>query len=241
MVTLGRLTLGSMPCIAAAITDGELRSERELVCRYADVIELRIDRFARHEPSYVADACEQARGLERPLIATVRVAAQGGDADLSDPQRLAAFEAAIPFVDAVDVELRSTICAAVTTLAARHGRLAIVSHHDFTATPSEAELVDMWKAADQLDGANIFKIAGYANDTRDIERLLDFLRSRRTRGLIVLAMGPHGVASRVFFPLLGSLITYGYVSTPGAAGQLSLAELYAELRRYSPEFAAAHA
>ena len=58
--------------------------------------------------------------------------------------------------------------------------------------------------------------------------------------LWLVAMGAHGVASRVFFPLFGSLISYGGVGAAGAPGQLPLAELYAELRRYSPEFAAAH-
>ena len=53
-------------------------------------------------------------------------------------------------------------------------------------------------------------------------------------------MGEHGVVSRVFFPLFGSLLTYGFVAQSGAPGQLPLEELYAELRRYSPAFAAAH-
>ena len=54
-------------------------------------------------------------------------------------------------------------------------------------------------------------------------------------------MGPHGVASRVFFPLFGSLLTYGFVGQAGAPGQLSLADLHAELCRYSPAFVAVHA
>ena len=63
------------------------------------------------------------------------------------------------------------------------------------------------------------------------------LREHRRQQRIVIAMGAHGVASRVFFPLLGSLITYGYLHQAVAPGQLSLADLTAELRRYSPEYA----
>jgi 3-dehydroquinate dehydratase I len=86
----------------------------------------------------------------------------------------------------------------------------------------------------------VVKIAAHAAGPADTDRLIGFLRARRERGLIVIAMGPHGVASRVFCPLLGSLITYGFVGEAMAPGQLSLSDLHAELRRYSPEFAAAH-
>ena len=123
--------------------------------------------------------------------------------------------------------------------ARRHGNLAIVSHHDFAATPPDADLAAHFDAA--LDvGADIVKIATHAASGADTDRLLGFLRARRERGLIVIAMGTHGVASRFFFPLCGSLLTYGFVAQSGAPGQLPLAELYRELQRYSPAFAAAH-
>ena len=241
MLALGSMALGPMPRIAAAVSDAELRGDGEVVRRHADAIELRIDRFARHDAAYVAEVCGAARRLQRPLIATVRAAVQGGAVDLPEAQRLAAYQAAIPLVDGVDVELRSPLCAPVLTFAARHDRLAIVSHHDFGATPPDDELDALLAAANEFDGAHVLKVAGFANSRSDTERLLDFLRAHARRGVIVLAMGPHGVASRVFFPLFGSLLTYGYVSTAGAPGQLSLADLYAELRRYSPDFAATHA
>src|SRR5262249_46175996 len=132
------------------------------------------------------------------------------------------------------------ICDRVVALAQQHKRLAIVSHHDFAATPSDADLAALFDGAVRA-GADVVKIAGHAADAADADRLLGFLRARRERGLIVIAMGPHGVASRVFFPLLGSLITYAFAGQAMAPGQLSLSELHAELCRYSPEFAAAHA
>lgn len=239
MPAIGTLPLGPIPRIAAPVTDRDLRTDDALVRRYADIVELRIDRFERHDPAYVADVCRAARALQRPLIATVRAAAEGGDADLSDAERLAAFTAALPLVEAVDVELHAAICAPVVELAARQGKLAIVSQHDFAGTPSDAELTSFFDAAAGT-GAGVLKIAAHAADGGDADRLLGFLRARRERGLIVIAMGPHGVASRIFFPLFGSLITYGFVAAAGAPGQTPITELHAELRRYSPEFAAAH-
>ena len=44
------------------------------------------------------------------------------------------------------------------------------------------------------------KIVTHAADAGDTDRLLGFLRARCERGVIVIAMGAQGVASRVFFP-----------------------------------------
>lgn len=239
MPNLGSLALGLVPRIAASLADADVHAHADAVRRHADIGELRIDRFTRHDPTYAVEVCRAARTLRLPLIATVRAADQGGAATLSDGQRLALFEAVVPLVDAVDIEVRAAICEPVVTLAARSGKMAIVSHHDFTATPPDADLAALFDAAALAD-ADVVKVAAHAASAADTDRLLGFLRARRERGLIVIAMGAHGVASRVFFPLFGSLITYGFVAEAGAPGQLPLAELHAELRRYSPTFAAAH-
>jgi 3-dehydroquinate dehydratase-1 len=239
MLKLGRLELGPVPRIAVPLTDADLRTHAAAVRRHADIAELRIDQFARHDPAYVADVCRAARDLGLPLIATVRAAGEGGATALDDARRLELFEAVAPLVDAVDIELRASICDRVVDLADANDRLAIVSHHDFRQTPPDADLAALFDAAALVD-ADVVKVAAHAASVGDTDRLLGFLRARRERGLIVIGMGPYGVASRVFFPLLGSLITYGFVASAVAPGQLPLAELYAELSRYSPEFAAAH-
>jgi 3-dehydroquinate dehydratase I len=239
MLSLGHVQLGSVPRIAAPLTDADLRAHAATAQRYADIVELRIDRFAHHDVAYVADVCRAARALGLPLIATVRSAGEGGATALDDTHRLALFEAVAPLVDGLDIELRASICDRVVDLGDALDRLVIVSHHDFRLTPPDTDLAALFDAAALVD-ADVVKIAAYAASAGDADRLLGFLRARRERGLVVIAMGPHGIASRVFFPLLGSLITYGYVGEPGAPGQLPLAELHAELSRYSPEFAAAH-
>jgi 3-dehydroquinate dehydratase-1 len=239
MPKLGALELGTVPRIAVPLTDADVQTHADAVRRYADAVELRIDRFSRHDAAHVADVCRAARGLGLPLIATVRAAEEGGAVELSDDQRLALFAAALPLADAVDVELRAPIRDRVVALALGRGALAIVSHHDFAQTPSDAELAAICDAA-VLARADVVKIAAQVAGPADADRLLDLLRTRRHHGLIVIGMGPHGVASRVFFPLLGSLLTYGFVGRAGAPGQLPLAELHDALRRYSPAFAAAH-
>jgi 3-dehydroquinate dehydratase-1 len=240
MLTLGTLTLGPVPRIAAPMTDTDVRTRRDVARRYADIGELRIDQFAHHDAAYVLDVCRAARELGLPLIATVRALDEGGAVALDDAKRVELFKTVIPLVAAVDIELRSAICEPVVDLAQDNGKLAIVSHHDFAATPSDADLAALFDAA-ALTDADIVKVVAHAASTEDSDRLLGFLRARRERGVIVIGMGPYGVATRVFFPLLGSLITYGFVLDAMAPGQLPLAHLYAELQRYSPEFAATHA
>jgi 3-dehydroquinate dehydratase-1 len=239
MLKLGSLELRTVPRIAVPLTDEDVQTHAEAVRRYADAVELRIDRFSRHDPAHVGEVCRAARGLGLPLIATVRAAEEGGGVELADDQRLALFTAALPLADAVDVELHAPIRDRVVALALGRRALTIVSHHDFARTPADAELAAIGDAA-VLARADVVKIAAQVTGPADAERLLDLLRARRHQHLIVIGMGPHGVASRVFFPLVGSLLTYGFVGRPGAPGQLPLAELYAALRRYSPEFAAAH-
>jgi 3-dehydroquinate dehydratase I len=239
MLKLGPLELGTVPRIAVPLTDADVQTHADAVRRYADAAELRIDRFGRHDTAHVAEVCRAARGLGLPLIATVRAAAEGGAVELSDDERLALFAAALPLADAVDVELRAPIRDRVVALALGRRALAIVSQHDFAQTPPDADLTAICDAA-ALARADVVKIAAHVAGPVDGERLLDLLRARRHQNLIVIGMGPHGVASRVFFPLLGSLITYGFVGRAGAPGQLPLAELHDALRRYSPAFAAAH-
>jgi 3-dehydroquinate dehydratase-1 len=173
------------------------------------------------------------------VIATVRAVEEGGAVELSDAQRTELFAAALPSVDAVDVEVAAPICQPIVAHAHAHGALAIVSHHDFTRTPNDAELAAHCDAALRT-GADVVKIATAVADTGDAGRLLDLLRTRYGHALVVIGMGSAGVATRVFFPLFGSLLTYGFVGRSGAPGQLPLEELYEALRRYSPGFADAH-
>lgn len=233
---LGSLVLGSVPRIAVPISDADVQAASERL-RLADIGELRIDQFAAHTPDAVVGVVEQARRLGLPLIATVRAADEGGAARLDDDHRWALFEAVAPLVDGLDVELHAAIRDRVIALAKRHQKLAIVSHHDFAGTPIASDLSALASTASE-HGADVVKIAAYTAAAADLERLVDLLRARRGGGTIVIGMGPRGTVTRVLFPILGSLITYGFLDAANAPGQLALEDLYDELRRYSPEFAA---
>ena len=235
MPRLGDLDLGPIPRIAAAATDRDLADGGWAAL--SDCIELRVDEFRDPTPAGVAAACDAARRLGKPILGTVRWRAEGGAGALSDAQRRALYEILAPRVDAIDVELRSPLCDDIVGLARRHGRLAIVSAHDFETTPSEATLHE--RLADGGRRGDVVKIAAQARTPADLTRLVDLLR-RPGPPRIVIGMGAEGAASRVFFPLLGSLLTYSFAGAPTAPGQLGLPALYDALRQYSPAFAATH-
>lgn len=235
VLKLGRIELGAVPRIAVPLSDLELRAHGAAVKAVADIFELRIDQFQRHDPEYVAAVCREARSHKVPLIATVRAAAEGGKVKLPDAHRLAIFKAVAPIVDALDIEFHTPIRDEVTIQAHVHHRLAIVSYHDFKRTPLDRDLIAIIDVA-KRHSADIVKLAVTALTSLDTDRLLSVLVTHRTKQLIAIAMGPYGIMSRVFFPIAGSLITYGFLNQPNAPGQLSAVELANELRRYSPDF-----
>lgn len=235
MPRLGDLHLGTMPRIIAAATDRDF-TPADWAAR-ADAVELRVDAFAAPSPAAVATTGAAARRLGKPLLGTVRWQAEGGAGALDDADRRALYVALAPLVDGLDVELHSPLCDEIVALARRHGRLAVVSAHYFDATPPDAQLQAL--LADGARRGDVVKIATTVGDAADLARLVDLLRHPGPPR-IVIGMGAEGAASRVFFPLLGSLLTYSFAGAPTAPGQIGLGPLYEALRQYSPAFAATH-
>jgi 3-dehydroquinate dehydratase-1 len=236
-VRIGRLELGAIPAIAVAMTDADLAGASSWA-PLADVVELRVDLCADLSVAGAVSTAQRVATLGKPLLITVRSASEGGGGGLDDDARLALFEALAPLADGLDVELASPLCEGVVGLARRHGRLAIVSSHDFACTPPDGVLAARLRDAAQR--GDVAKLAATANDRADLLRLLDALRNAPSPA-IVIGMGAYGSASRLFFPLLGSLLTYSFAGAPTAPGQLALPELYDALRAHAPDFAATHA
>jgi 3-dehydroquinate dehydratase-1 len=239
MLRFGDLELGTIPRVAVALSDTEVREDAKRVRESVDVFELRIDRFQRHQPRFVAEVAAAAAVHGVALLGTVRAHDEGGAVALSDTERLAIFRALTPAVDAIDIELHAPIRTEVIELCRRHHKPVIVSFHDFAGTPSYDELVRLIETGKEA-GADVVKLATTATSRAEVDRLLGVLRAHRDQQLILIAMGAEGLASRVFFPLFGSLLTWGFLKTQGAPGQLPLDELIDELCRYAPDFARRH-
>jgi len=226
-----------VPLVAVSFDDRASDAEIEAFrAAGLDVAELRIDQFADHDVAHVVAETDRYDGLA--TIATIRSAAHGGGWTGTDDEVVALLEAVLPSVDAIDVELSSLeLLAPLIASAKAAGRVVIVSHHDFERMPGAADLAAMAAQAKQA-GADIVKLAAMANGTDDVRALAAFTVERADLGLITIAMGEHGMASRVFFPALGSALTFAFGSNTPVSGQLSFAETMAELRRFFPDFAA---
>ena len=230
-IAIGGVALGTRPRIVAAGGEGEI--EALAAATDADVVELRADLFASPVPETIVAALKRLRGAGRPVILTVRLAAEGGRA-LLDEQRLAIYRAGLPHADAIDVEIASgALVADLVPRARAAGVTVILSAHDTAATPPAEALLALVERGVAL-GADVVKLAAYANTLDDVRTMLRVTLAARERGVVTMAMGPAGSLSRLFYPAAGSLLTYASVGEPTAPGQIPLRELAALLTRFYP-------
>ncbi|MEI7931805.1 MAG: type I 3-dehydroquinate dehydratase [Alphaproteobacteria bacterium] len=231
MRKLGDLSLTSgRPLVAVSFTDADGRDE-VAEARHAGVAiaELRIDLFARLTPDYVVRQAERLAGL--PMLATIRLASEGGAWSGDEAARITLFRAVLPHVDGIDIELQSSDAIAALQPAIREaGKLLVISHHDLRSTPPYDVLAAICVRAAEA-GADIIKIAAMVHSEQDIASLARLLVELPARNLVVIGMGEKGLATRIAFPAKGSLFTFAAkgdrVSAPG---QIAYPEM---LRRLS--------
>jgi 3-dehydroquinate dehydratase-1 len=247
-----RLGDGRVPAVCVPlVADGEADLLAELAAVLPsgpDVIEWRVDHYLAARPPAAADpSATQAavlgllsrlRGIagDVPLIFTLRSAAEGGRQTGFDAQGAGNLLAAVAdtgIADYIDLELAapSGVRARVFAAARRSGARVIVSAHDFTATPSADEIFDTLAAA-AAAGADVAKIAVMPQSVDDVLALLSATtRAHRELDLplITMAMGPLGVATRVFGGLFGSALSFAAGRQASAPCQLPVAELQAAL------------
>jgi 3-dehydroquinate dehydratase-1 len=229
-LSIGNLSLGAQPLIAAALTDTDvLNLGREAACP-ADILELRVDMFSALSPEHLRMIFGTAREkFGKPLLATVRDIAEGGRKEIDNRPDI--YRLVIPLSEAVDVELNAGgLLRDVRQLCSANHKPLIGSYHNFTATPDDMFL-DAVTSRGRASGVDIVKIAAMPATRDDMTRLMLFTLKHREKGMITMSMGETGLPSRVFGFLFGSLITYGYVTKPSAPGQLSIAELSDILNR----------
>ena len=153
---------------------------------------------------------------------------------MSEQERLSLFKKIIPEVNAVDIELSAeTILPEVVQAAHAAGKIVILSYHNFDRTPALKELNGIMDKAKSL-GADIVKVATLATQQEDIQALAGFTIAHAKKNIVTIAMGSEGTLSRVFFPALGSLLTYAHIGQPTAPGQLGYVELFELLRKFYP-------
>ena len=230
-VAIGGVALGPRPRIVAA--GGEQQLEALARAEGADFVEVRADLFDDPEPGAMVAALRRLRAVGRPIIFTVRAAAEGGH-PLDEARRAALYTAALPYVDAIDAEIvSSALIVDLVPVARAEGRAVLLSAHALEATPPSDGLISLVDRGFGL-GADVVKLATHASTLEDLQTLLTVTLASRRRGIVTLAMGPFGPLSRLVLPAAGSLLTYGHVGQPTAAGQPAVTELAELVRRFYP-------
>jgi 3-dehydroquinate dehydratase I len=223
---IGKCTLGVIPRTIVIIDNflplGEIIKLRKLG---TDLIEIRVDGFNKD----IDKICDYIKKVNKitsiPMVGTIR------ENEWTKKDRISLFAKIIPLVDAIDIEIDASIGKQVIKMAA--GKTVIVSEHDFSGTPKNADLLRIVKKASNL-GCDIVKIAAMARSREDVVRLLEFTHQCK-KPIVAFSMGELGTISRVASMLFGSLYTYGFVKKANAPGQLHISELTQELRRFYPE------
>ncbi len=160
--------------------------------------------------------------LKLPTIFTLRDIENGGQFAGSNAEKLNFYrQAADAFYEYLDLELDSPL---IDVFDRKKSKL-LVSYHNFSETPSLTQLRSIIAVA-QTKNPDLIKIATFVNQTTDLQVLAKLLLDHQVpKQLIVIGMGELGKPSRVFFPYLGSFLTYAVFNNKIASGQLSLLEM----------------
>ena len=233
MLRIGKTLLGKTPAIAVTLSGREsLASIRKAKRLGANLLELRIDRFPKSHSDSTLKKVRSFRKAGLPLIATIRSKKEGGGSSLSEAARLELFKKILPAVDAIDLELSSPVLVkALTPRAHRLGKRVILSYHNFRSTPSNGALVQKIDQGKRR-GGDLVKIAVTPKKTADVARLLVLASKQRAKNVVAISMGKLGAPSRVLAPLFGSPLTYASLGKAQAPGQLSVQQLFNELKPF---------
>ena len=216
------------PVIATALTDGapsgQARQARLAQQQGAGALELRADLLA--DPAQVRAALTAVRAASSlPLLLTYRSATEGGKGaghGQGYEDYLASLLQLRPAVAAVDIEMACPASKALVAEAKAGGYDVVGSCHDFTATPSAAQITQKL-AQITAAGADITKVAYMPRTAQDVAALRhaahDFAGAYPHQPLIAISMGQLGAPSRTDLVncLTFATIADGAASAPGQA------------------------
>ncbi len=200
-----------------------------------DIVEWRVDWYEDSKNiGLVIETGERIREIigETPLLFTIRTKNEGGERDYTEEEYLSINVEASKagFADIIDVELfkgEETFTKMVQEVH-KYNNLVIASNHDFTMTPTKAEIVNRLTSMGEM-GADILKIAVMPQSSADVLELLEATRimteERTRKPVVTMSMGGLGVISRLAGGTFGSAMTFGAGEKASAPGQIPASKL----------------
>ena len=186
----------------------------------ADVLEFRIDGLKNPDIGEIKKTIEE---INFPMIATNRIASEGGSFKGSEEERINILYECCDLVDYVDIELQSSdeyIHNIHDT-----GVKTIVSYHDFKKTPDLNEI--MYIVSKEQELGDIAKVAFMPQDLEDTLTILAVLS--HCENTIAISMGDLGSYTRVMASKFDSPITFAAGTDVTAPGQIDMETMKARL------------
>lgn len=202
----------------------------------ANLVEFRVDALYQGagDTEAIAGAITLAAESPLPCILTCRPAYEGGHYEGDDASRVSLVEALctadtppryvdfefLPYSRSHD--LRTRIDAAIAS--ANDATGLILSTHDFQGRPQNLHNILAQMRA--VPSARILKLAFRARSVRDNIEVFELL-AEKDRPTIALAMGEHGLPSRVLAPKFGAFLTFASLrdTSATAPGQPTIHDL----------------
>lgn len=204
-----------------------------------DFVEWRADFFKQVENATAVQAllpCLREIFPDTPLLITYRSAREGGNGSASIAEYADFCNLIIESgcADVLDLELSvgDALFTQLLTKAHEKHLPVIASYHNFTATPSPSEMVEILCKMQTL-GADIAKLAVMPTSKTDLLNLLSatvtMVEQYPATPVVTMSMGALGQASRVCGGCFGSAMTFASVGKGSAPGQIALTEMNALL------------
>lgn len=227
---MGELRLGKRKLLTPAIC-GSVIAEKvnemktgvaKAIKQGADLVELRVDGL-RDQASW-----GKLLPVKVPVILTNRPEREEGGFKGDENKRIEVLlQGVARGVSCIDIELSTPepLRERVVSQAKKSGVAVLMSHHDFSLTPSIEVLTNATK---RLAGAgcDLAKIVTFAESTGDALRMLDFLvqvQDEVAVPIIAFAMGDAGRITRIAAPVFGSPLVYAAADKATAPGQFDVA------------------
>lgn len=179
----------------------------------ADVLEFRIDALDNPNSKEIKEIIEE---INFPMIATNRIASEGGSFKGSEEERVNLLLECIDLVDYVDIELQSDD--KYISLLNEGSAKTIISYHDFEKTPNLDEIYYIVEKEKEL--GDIAKVAFMPNDLDDTLKVLAILS--HYSNTIAISMSDLGSYTRVMASKFNSPITFAAGTDVTAPGQIDI-------------------
>lgn len=210
---------------------------------HADMAEFRIDLldFASDTKAVIKLGKELNQVLKnKPLIATIRTANEGGQLKISDADYESTYTEYLkqPFMQLLDIEMfrDQARVKKLTQRAHQKNVLVIMSNHDFDKTPAQQDIEQRLLKQDQM-GADILKIAVMPKSKQDVLTLMNAtlnVSQKSKKPLLTMSMGRLGTISRIATANMGGSMSFGMIGEASAPGQIDVAQLKQFLKIVQP-------